>query len=81
MLDRALFALLEGSIAAGRSLPRSSHFPVGFVGAAEAKQELARDSRGVPFITLLGRRGGSAMAGAAVNAITGGAAGWPTGER
>lgn len=44
-------------------------FPVGFVGAAEAKAELAANSRGVPFITLQGRRGGSAIAAAAVNAL------------
>ena len=44
-------------------------FPVGFVGAAESKAELAAESRGVPFITLQGRRGGSAMAAAAVNAL------------
>ncbi len=44
-------------------------FPVGFVGAAESKRELATNPRGVPFLTLLGRRGGSAMAAAAVNAL------------
>ena len=44
-------------------------FPVGFVGAAESKTELATNSRGVPFITLNGRRGGSAIAAAAVNAL------------
>ena len=44
-------------------------FPVGFVGAAESKAELASNSRGVPFITLHGRRGGSAIAAAAVNAL------------
>jgi precorrin-8X/cobalt-precorrin-8 methylmutase len=44
-------------------------FPVGFVGAAESKLELATNSRGVPFITLHGRRGGSAIAAAAVNAL------------
>ena len=43
--------------------------PVGFVGAVESKVELAANSRGVPFITLHGRRGGSAMAAAAVNAL------------
>jgi precorrin-8X/cobalt-precorrin-8 methylmutase len=43
--------------------------PVGFIGAAESKSELAERPRGVPFLTLLGRRGGSAMAVAAVNAI------------
>lgn len=44
-------------------------FPVGFVGAAESKLELASNSRGIPFITLHGRRGGSAIAAAAVNAL------------
>lgn len=42
--------------------------PVGFVGAAESKEALIADAR-VPFITLKGRRGGSAMAAAALNAI------------
>ncbi|XGV96828.1 MAG: precorrin-8X methylmutase [Leptolyngbya sp. BL-A-14] len=44
-------------------------FPVGFVGAAESKAALAENSRGVPFLTIQGRRGGSAMAAAAVNAL------------
>ncbi|MEO0619816.1 MAG: precorrin-8X methylmutase [Pseudomonadota bacterium] len=44
-------------------------FPVGFIGAAESKEELAANSRGVPFITLRGRRGGSAMTVAAINAV------------
>lgn len=44
-------------------------FPVGFIGAAESKAMLAADSRGIPFVALLGRRGGSAMAAAAVNAL------------
>jgi precorrin-8X/cobalt-precorrin-8 methylmutase len=44
-------------------------FPVGFVGAAESKAALAADSRNVPFLTLHGRRGGSATAAAAVNAL------------
>lgn len=42
--------------------------PVGFVGAAESKEALARDGR-VPFLVVHGRRGGSAMAAAAVNAL------------
>lgn len=42
--------------------------PVGFVGAAESKQALAAQSR-VPFLVVQGRRGGSAMAVAAVNAL------------
>jgi precorrin-8X/cobalt-precorrin-8 methylmutase len=44
-------------------------FPVGFVGAAESKAALGTDSCGVPFITLHGRRGGSAIAAAAINAL------------
>nr|WP_315862625.1 precorrin-8X methylmutase [Geminocystis sp. NIES-3708] len=44
-------------------------FPVGFVGAMESKRELAHNSRCVAFITLHGRRGGSAIAAAAVNAL------------
>ncbi|BAY11113.1 precorrin-8X methylmutase [Calothrix sp. NIES-2098] len=44
-------------------------FPVGFVGAAESKAALAADNRNVPFLTLHGRRGGSAIAAAAVNAL------------
>jgi precorrin-8X/cobalt-precorrin-8 methylmutase len=43
-------------------------FPVGFVGAAESKDALAAQSS-IPFIVLRGRRGGSAMAAAAVNAL------------
>ncbi len=47
-------------------------FPVGFVGAAESKAELARDPRGCEYVALRGRRGGSAMASAAVNALAAG---------
>lgn len=47
-------------------------FPVGFVGAAESKAELSDNPRDVPFLALQGRRGGSAMASAAVNALAGG---------
>lgn len=65
----ALFHLLE-LLDAGSAKPALIlGFPVGFVGAAESKLELANDSRGVPFITLHGRRGGSAIAAAAVNAL------------
>lgn len=45
-------------------------FPVGFVGAAESKAELAERPRGCDFVALRGRRGGSAMASAAVNALS-----------
>ncbi len=44
-------------------------FPVGFIGAAEAKQRLAAHPAGVPFVSLRGRFGGSALAVAAVNAL------------
>ncbi len=44
-------------------------FPVGFVGAAESKQALIDAGLDIPFLTLKGRRGGSAMAAAAVNAV------------
>jgi len=44
-------------------------FPVGFVGAAESKAYLADKNRDIPFITLHGRKGGSALAAAAINAI------------
>ena len=47
-------------------------FPVGFVGAAESKAELVRDARGCEYVALRGRRGGSAMASAAVNALAAG---------
>ena len=63
----ALFHLLE-RIAAGAPRPALVlGFAVGFVGAAEAKQALI-DS-GLPYVALQGRRGGSAMAAAAVNAL------------
>jgi precorrin-8X/cobalt-precorrin-8 methylmutase len=65
----ALFYLLE-MLDAGATKPAVIlGFPVGFVGAAESKAALAANSRGVPFITLHGRRGGSAIAAAAVNAL------------
>lgn len=47
-------------------------FPVGFVGAAESKAELADRPQGCDFIALRGRRGGSAIASAAVNALAAG---------
>lgn len=47
-------------------------FPVGFVGAAESKAELAANPRGCDFVALKGRRGGSAIASAAVNALAAG---------
>ncbi|MEM7303001.1 MAG: precorrin-8X methylmutase [Pseudomonadota bacterium] len=47
-------------------------FPVGFVGAAESKQALIENALNVPFIALRGRRGGSAIAAAALNALAAG---------
>ncbi len=65
----ALFRLLE-LIAEGAPRPALIlGFPVGFVGAAEAKAALAAAETGIAFATLLGRRGGSALAAAAVNAL------------
>ena len=64
----SLFRLLE-MIDAGAPLPAAIiGVPVGFVGAAESKQALAVQAR-VPFLVVRGRRGGSAMAVAAVNAL------------
>ncbi|WP_374331101.1 precorrin-8X methylmutase [Aestuariivirga sp.] len=69
----ALFALLE-MIDGGAPKPAAViGFPVGFVGAAESKDELAANPRGIAFATLLGRRGGSAMAASVVNALMRGA--------
>ncbi len=65
----ALFHLLDMLDAGAPKPALILGFPVGFVGAAESKAMLAADSRGVPFVALRGRRGGSAMAAAAVNAL------------
>lgn len=67
----ALFRLLE-ILAAGDGRPALVlGFPVGFVGAAEAKAALAGFGGGLAYVTLKGRRGGSALAAAAVNALCG----------
>ncbi len=63
----ALFRLLE-LIAAGAPPPAAIiGMPVGFVGAAESKEALIES--GLPAIVVRGRKGGSAMAAAAVNAL------------
>ncbi len=65
----ALFRLLE-LIDEGTPKPAAIiAFPVGFVGASESKQALHDNPRGIPYATLLGRKGGTAMAGSAINAI------------
>jgi len=64
----ALFRLLE-LLAEGAPKPAAIFaFPVGFVGAAESKEALIATAP-APYITLRGRRGGSAMAAAAINAL------------
>jgi precorrin-8X/cobalt-precorrin-8 methylmutase len=65
----ALFRLIERIDLDGYRPGAILAFPVGFVGAAESKELLAAGTLGIPFITLRGRRGGSAMAAAAVNAL------------
>lgn len=65
----ALFRLLE-LIDEGAPTPAAVlGGPVGFVGSAQSKQELIRAPRGMSYLVVTGRRGGSAMAAAAVNAI------------
>lgn len=66
----ALFRLLE---LMEQGAPRPAlvlGFPVGFVGAVESKEALIQS--GLPYVALRGRRGGSAMAAAAVNALAAG---------
>ncbi len=65
----ALFRLLE-ILAEGAPKPAAIlAFPVGFIGAAESKEALIAAGTGVPYVTLRGRRGGSALAAAGVNAL------------
>ncbi len=64
----ALFHLLE-LLARGAPMPAAViGMPVGFVGAAESKEALLAFGR-VPALVVRGRRGGSAMAAASVNAL------------
>jgi precorrin-8X/cobalt-precorrin-8 methylmutase len=65
----ALFHLLD-LLAQGAPQPALIiGIPVGFVGAAESKAALASNRFATPFLTVRGRRGGSAIAAAAVNAL------------
>lgn len=65
----ALFRLLE-LIDEGAPVPAAVlGGPVGFVGSAQSKDELIARPRGIAYLVVTGRRGGSAMAAAAVNAI------------
>jgi precorrin-8X/cobalt-precorrin-8 methylmutase len=65
----ALFRLIERIDLDGVRPSAILAFPVGFVGAAESKELLAASALGIPYLTLRGRRGGSALAAAAVNAL------------
>lgn len=69
----ALFHLLEMLIAGAPRPAAIVGCPVGFIGAAESKQALASFAEdhgiGVPFVTVRGRRGGSAVTSSAVNAL------------
>jgi precorrin-8X/cobalt-precorrin-8 methylmutase len=63
----ALFHLLE-MVAGGSPRPAAVlGIPVGFIGAAESKEALAASD--LEFLVVRGRRGGSAMTAAAINAI------------
>lgn len=65
----ALFRLLE-LLDEGAPVPAAVlGGPVGFVGSAQSKDELIARPRGMAYLVVTGRRGGSAMAAAAVNAI------------
>jgi precorrin-8X/cobalt-precorrin-8 methylmutase len=65
----ALFHLLD-MIAAGAPRPAAVlGIPVGFVGAAESKNALAANTLGLEYLVVRGRRGGSAITAAALNAI------------
>jgi len=65
----ALFRLIEMLHAGGPRPAAILGMPVGFVGAAESKEALATAGLGVPFAIVRGRRGGSAITAAAVNAL------------
>jgi precorrin-8X/cobalt-precorrin-8 methylmutase len=68
----ALFRLLE-LVDNGAPTPAAVlGGPVGFVGSAQSKQELLDRPRGMSYLVVCGRRGGSAMAAAAVNAMASG---------
>lgn len=65
----ALFHLLDLIDAGGPRPAAIFAFPVGFVGAAESKEALIEADLGIPYLTVRGRRGGSAITAAAVNAL------------
>lgn len=68
----ALFRLLERIEECTSKPALVIGIPVGFIGAVESKQALSANASGLDFITVHGRRGGSAMASSVVNALAGG---------
>ena len=70
----ALYHLMEMIEAGGPRPTALFAFPVGFVGALESKDALIEARLGIPYLTLRGRRGGSAIAAAAINALQDGMA-------
>jgi len=65
----ALFHLLEMLLDGAPRPAAIIGVPVGFIGAAESKQALEEVDLDIPFLTVRGRRGGSAMAASALNAL------------
>jgi len=65
----ALFRMLERIVQGGPKPALVIGIPVGFVGAVESKQALSANTSGVEYITVHGRRGGSAMAASVLNAL------------
>lgn len=65
----ALFRLLDVCAAQDMRPAAVVGIPVGFVGAAESKEELIANTLGLEYLTLRGRRGGSAVTVAAINAL------------
>lgn len=65
----ALFHLLEMLLDGAPCPAAIVGVPVGFIGAAESKQALEEVDLDIPYLTVRGRRGGSAMAASALNAL------------
>jgi precorrin-8X/cobalt-precorrin-8 methylmutase len=65
----ALYHLIELIESGGPRPAALFAFPVGFVGAKESKDDLIASNLNLPYLTLRGRRGGSAIAAAAINAL------------
>ena len=66
----ALFHLLEVVEESGVKPAAVVGIPVGFVGAAESKEALIANGLGLDYLVLRGRRGGSAITSAAINALS-----------